>query len=64
MTESERIEWGKAEHTARLADLAAVKDGLMSLEFAQKVARLRARKSGMTPRQAHKALVDGQRTLR
>ena len=64
MNEAQRVEWGKQEHHARLADIAAVKDGWMSLEEAQRRARVRSRHSGMTPYQAHAALVDGQRANR
>lgn len=63
MTETERIEWGKAEHHARLADIAAVKAGEISLEEAQSRARKRSRQSGMTPHQAYTALVEGQMAI-
>lgn len=59
----QRIEWGKAEHFARLSDIAAVKAGSMSLAHAQANARRRSRLSGMTPTEAHRALADGQRAL-
>lgn len=64
MTESERVEWGKAEDAMRKADIAAVKSGTMTLEAAQKAARVRSRKSGMTPAAVHRALCDGQRANR
>ena len=59
-----RLEWGKSEHYARLADIAKVKTGEISLADAQKRARSRARKSGMTPTAAHRALCDGQRAIK
>lgn len=61
MTEDERIQWGKTEDVARKADIAAVKASTMTLEEAQKRARSRSRRSGMTPSEAHRALCDGQR---
>lgn len=63
MTEAERIEWGKQEHHARMADVAAVKAGRLSLEEAQARTRSRSASSGMTPHQSYSALLDGQRAL-
>lgn len=53
MTEEEKRAWGKAEADARLADIAAVKAGTISLEDAQRRARSRSRKSGMTPTESY-----------
>ena len=64
MTEQERLAWGAKEDAMRKADIAAVKDGSMTLEAAQKWARVRSRHSGMTPTNAHRALVDAQRQMR
>lgn len=47
MTDAELAAWGKQEHEARLADIAAAKAGTMTLEQAQKNARSRARKAGL-----------------
>ncbi len=60
LTEAQRLAWGAAENAARKDDIAAVKGGLIPLEEAQKRARYRSRKSGMTPSQAHRALIDAQ----
>jgi hypothetical protein len=40
---------GEAEFAARLADIAEVKAGTMTLEMAQKRARKRQRQSGLAP---------------
>lgn len=64
MTEDERIAWGREENIARQFDIDKVKSGAISLEKAQANARKRALQSGMTPSQAHRALVDAQRMTR
>lgn len=54
MNEQEKQAWGKTEADARLSDIAAVKAGMMSLEEAQRRARARSRKSGMTPSESYR----------
>ena len=64
MTEQEQLAWGAKEDAMRKADIAAVKAGSMTLEAAQKQARIRVRHSGMTPSSAYRALVNAQRQAR
>lgn len=64
MSKEEMLAWGAIEDSMRKADIAAVKAETMTLEEAQRRARSRSRKSGMTPSVAHKALADAQRLMR
>lgn len=64
MTEHERIAWGATEDAFRKADIAAVKAGTLTLRAAQSRAASRSRHSGMTRREAHRALADAQRMMR
>lgn len=57
------MEWGDAEHHARMADISAIKDGAMTLPEAQKRLRKRKRQSGMTGRECRNALLDAQRQM-
>ena len=61
MTEVERLAWGAKEHQTRIADIAAVKRGEITLEEAQKRARKRSRESGMTPSRSYSAMINGSR---
>jgi hypothetical protein len=60
----EQLTWGAQEHQQRLADIVEVKAGRMPLEEAQKRARKRARQSGMSSAQAHRAMWEGSRSQR
>lgn len=64
MSEEEMLAWGAAEDAARKADIVAVKSGAMTLEIAQKRARSRVRRSGMTPTMAYDAMCAAQRKAR
>lgn len=65
MTEAKHTpNWGAAEHAARVADLAEVKAGRMTLQEAQARARSRQRKAGLTRAQASTAVSDHSRELR
>lgn len=48
MTEAEKIAWGVEERGRRLDDMAAVQLNNMNLETAQRLAREREAKSGMS----------------
>lgn len=61
MTDDERAAWGRKEFEQRLADVAAVKAGTMTLEAAQKAARKRSRQSGMSGSDAYRAMRDSHR---
>lgn len=61
MTEEEKAVWGRKEFEQRLADIAAVKAGTMTLEAAQKAARKRSRQSGMNGSDAYHAMRDSHR---
>lgn len=56
-TEDKTLEWGRSELERRMADIAAVKAGALTLEAAQKAARSRARASGLTRHQAGRAVM-------
>lgn len=53
-------DWGRREFEQRLADIAAVRAGAMTLEAAQRAARRRSRKSGMSGSDAYRAMRDSQ----
>ena len=56
--------WGATEHDARLADIAEVKAGRMSLAEAQANARARQHMAGLSHAQATLAVSDHCRELR
>lgn len=56
MDADQKAEWGRKEFEQRLADIAAVKAGTMTLEAAQKSARKRSRQSGMNGTDAFHAM--------
>ena len=61
MDAEQKAEWGRKEFEQRLADIAAVKAGTMTLADAQKAARSRSRQSGMNGNDAYHAMRDSHR---
>lgn len=64
MSEDEKLDWGRRELAERQADVAAVKSGDITLAEAQKRARSRSRKSGMTPHESFSWMNEAARQSR